>query len=75
MLDVDISSPVDDARVTTAADIAWRVAGAGTPVTFTGDGVERYRAMFAGSFRRRRSFTSSCRRCDAGLAMGAKASA
>jgi tRNA threonylcarbamoyl adenosine modification protein YeaZ len=45
----DIVRAMDGARVTTARDIAlmWRAAAA--PVTFTGDGVERYRGEFEGT--------------------------
>jgi tRNA threonylcarbamoyladenosine biosynthesis protein TsaB len=39
---------VDDARVTTASNVAATWLAKGNPVTFTGDGVERYRAEFHG---------------------------
>lgn len=70
VLDTDLS-PVDDARVTSAADIAsqWRVAG--TSVTFTGDGVERYRAVFA-QLPSAALFHQVVPSVRAALAMGAK---
>jgi len=37
---------LDDARVTTASEVATTWGTKGTPTTFTGDGVERYRAEF-----------------------------
>jgi len=38
---------LDEPRVTTARDVAVTWATSGAPVTFTGDGVERYRDDFA----------------------------
>ena len=40
---------LDSARVTTAEEIVARLRAEGTPATFTGDGVERYRSEFEGS--------------------------
>ena len=40
---------VDSARVTTAGEIVAVLRAEGTPATFTGDGVERYRSDFEGS--------------------------
>lgn len=44
-LDSDVNS-LDDARVTTGHETVARCRAKGTPVTFTGDGVERYRSDF-----------------------------
>jgi tRNA threonylcarbamoyl adenosine modification protein YeaZ len=46
-LDAD-ARPIDDARVSTAGQVAEFWLAKGTPVSFTGDGVERYRSAFEG---------------------------
>jgi tRNA threonylcarbamoyl adenosine modification protein YeaZ len=45
LLDSDVTS-LDEARVSTAGEVATTWRAKGTPVTFTGDGVERYRGTF-----------------------------
>jgi tRNA threonylcarbamoyladenosine biosynthesis protein TsaB len=60
---------VDDARVTTAKEVAATWQAKGTPTTFTGDGVQRYRAEFEGnpSFT---IFDQSVPSVRAGIALG-----
>ena len=60
---------MDDARVTTAKEVAATWQAKGTPTTFTGDGVQRYRAEFEGipSFS---IFDQSVPSVRAGIALG-----
>ncbi len=72
LLDSDVVA-LDEARVSTAREIVADWEGKGAPVTFTGDGVERYRSEFvAPSFAT--IFDQVVPSVHAGLVLGASRS-